>query len=357
MRITELHKLTFDARITAARISGPGELVLLFETGSVLRYRIESATGVHLFSTDSPFTYEDGGFDNKAPSTVLTLDDIVVVVNDLRTHGFIHFPERYHALHFSRTDNYADISCYPTLLFKDGNGVPHLAFAEAWNHLQIMDLSTRRILTAAKSLIEVGAEERHLEFYRQIEEHSKLAWPTRYDYFFGKLLLSPAGKRILSLGWGWGSADWYRAYDIEIFIREPRISSVDIGHWEHENRAACWLDEDTVVVACDPVQEEHEGYVKGAPNELHFYSIEGDQALLRRRVPVEDLDVVHAKMEYSRSLDRFVIFSDRIGLVAIDRDGRIAMHAPDIRVHDLRLDLDELLVIEGGTISVHKLSV
>ena len=102
-----------------------------------------------------------------------------------------------------REDYYAEHSSYPIALFKDDSGIPHLIYSQAWNHTQIMNLDTRQVLTAAKSLIEENAEEKHLKFYAEHEESNKLLWPRSYDYFFGALSLSPNQKNFLSTGWGY----------------------------------------------------------------------------------------------------------------------------------------------------------
>ena len=173
--------------------------------------------------------YSDGGFDTLAQTSIYTLNEILVVVNDFKRHGFVHYPDKYHALHLWREDYHVDISTYPIALYKNSDGVPHLVFAEAWNHVQIMNLDTRQILTASKSLIERNAEEKHIEFYKKFSEDNKLAWPRPYDYFFGKLYISPNQKKFSSAGWVWGSYDSYLVFDIDNFIYSNRISDIKIG--------------------------------------------------------------------------------------------------------------------------------
>jgi hypothetical protein len=183
MEINKIHEIIFDTdeTILASTLSNSNELVMLMSSGGVIRHKIKERNGEYLFSIKSGIGYSDGGFDLNSKSTIYTMDEIVVVVNDYKRHGFIHYPTKYHSLHLWREDYHADISTYPITLFRNEEGVPHIIYGEAWNHIQIMNLDTRQILTASKSLIEENAEERHIEFEKY--EHNKLPWPRPYDYF------------------------------------------------------------------------------------------------------------------------------------------------------------------------------
>ncbi len=186
MEIVKINETRFDIEenIITVSLSGFNEFVMLMSSGDVIRYNIDEQKKQFLFSVKSSFSFEDGGFDIESPSTIYTLDSIVVIVNDYKRHGFVHYPEKYNSLHLWRKDYHAAISTYPIALFKDEIGIPHLIYGEAWNHIQIMNLDTRQILTASKSLIEEKAEEKHLEFYKNHKEQNKLPWPRPYDYFW-----------------------------------------------------------------------------------------------------------------------------------------------------------------------------
>ncbi len=86
----------------------------------------------------SVFNYSDGGFDITAKTSIYTIDEIVLVVNDFKRHGFVHYPGKYHALHLWREDYHANISAYPIALYKNEKAGPHLILRVAWNHIQIM---------------------------------------------------------------------------------------------------------------------------------------------------------------------------------------------------------------------------
>src|SRR5688572_21348407 len=156
MKANKIHDITFDTdeTIMAATLSKANEVVMLLSSGSVSRFNVDDRKGKYLFSVKSDMGYSDGGFDITAKTSIYTMDEIVVVVNDYKCHGFVHYPDKYHALHLGREDYHADISTYPIALYKNEEGVPHLIFGQAWNHIQIMNLDTRQILTASKSLIE-----------------------------------------------------------------------------------------------------------------------------------------------------------------------------------------------------------
>lgn len=351
MKITTVHeiKLSDEESIVSATFSSAKELVVLLSSGDVMRHSIDTGKVERLFSVTSNYI---GGFDITAKSSIYTLDEIIVVVNDFKTGGFIHYPNKYKALFFEREDYHAKLSCYPIVLFKNEAGIPHLIYAQAWNHLQIMNLVTRQILTAAKSLIEEGAEEQHIEFYKTHEEHNKLTWPSPYDYFFGELMLSPDHKRFLSAGWIWGSYDAYTVYDIEHFITSNRIRDISIGGWQHSNRAVCWIDDETVVVAYNPSEEDEEDAAKDSPHELHFYRVNANDSFIERKIKVSNLNLVTAKMQFSRSLDALVIFSDLIGFVIVSRNGEIQFQDKNRRVNAYFSALNFLVRVQDKTIFV-----
>jgi hypothetical protein len=191
-----------DGKIEAAILSKNNEAILLTSRGQVIRFNFDKQKIEQLFSVNNEINYPDSGFDITSKTSIYTLGEIVVVANDFKTHAFVHYPGKYSNLHLWRKDYHADISSYPIALFKNEDGDPCLIYGQAWNHVQVMNLDTRRILTAAKSLIEENAEENHIAFYKKHEETNKLTWPREYNYFFGKLFISPDQKKFLSAGWG-----------------------------------------------------------------------------------------------------------------------------------------------------------
>ncbi len=231
MNIENLYgvELDTDDPVMAVTMSKANEIVMLLSSGNVVRYHFDKQDGEALFSVISRFTLSDGGFDITDKSSIYTIDEIVVVVNDFKRHGFIHNPGNFRALNIWRGEYHSDISCYPIALFKDEKKVPHIIYGADWNHVQIMNLNTRQILTAAKSLIIENAEEKHIEANIKYPEANKLAWPLPYDYFFGKLQMSPDNKYFLSAGWAWGSCDAFNIYNTQKFIERNRISEINIG--------------------------------------------------------------------------------------------------------------------------------
>ncbi|MGH1387667.1 hypothetical protein [Kordia sp.] len=327
MKITEIHNITFDTeeRIITASLSTSNDLTMLISSGDVIRHTIDEQKSEHLFSVKSSLAYKDGGFDINAKSTIYTLDTIVVIVNDYKLHGFVHYPNNYKKLHLWRDDYYANTSCYPIALFKNKVGIPHLIYSHAWNHLQIMNLDSRQILTASKSLIEENAEEKHLEFCKNYKEDTKLPWPTPYNYFFGKLKMSPTNKHFLSAGWVWGSFDAYNAYEVEHFIENNRIADITIGGWEHNDRAVCWIDNQTIAVAYNPIEEYDEDATKDSPQEIHFYKIEDKKSEIERKIKVAGINIVHGEMHFNKALNSIIFLSDIEGVIVLSLDGEILL--------------------------------
>lgn len=334
MNIQKLYDQAFDTDTTilAASLAGSEACIFLLSSGQVFQYDFANSTSQHLFSVKSQISYSDGGFDLSAPATIYTLDSIVLVVNDFKRHGFVHYPGHFHSVHLWREDYHADISRYPIALFKGEANIPHLIYGAAWNHLQIMNLETLQILTADKSLIEVSAEENHIARHKKYKEVNKSPWPRPYDYFFGELRMSPNQKKFLSAGWAWGSYDVYISYDVDHFITSNRILGETIDAWEHDNRAVCWIDNDHVVVAVNPYLEQEEEALESDPWEFHFYTMKGALIELDRTIKIKELDLKKASIYYDQTLKGIIAYSEHIGLAVISLQGELCFHQPDIQV-------------------------
>lgn len=358
MRINKTRELTFDTdeTILTATISKPNEIVMMMSSGSVVRFNLAERTGAYLFSIKREPGYADGGFDIGAKSSIYTLDEIVVVANDYRRDAIIHYPSKYR-LHLRRDDYHTEISTYPVALYKNQEGVPHIIFAEAWNHIQIMNLDTRQILTASKSLIEENAEERHIELYKIYKEENKLAWPRPYDYFFGKLFLSPDQKKFLSAGWVWGSFDCYTVYDIGKFISSNRISALRIGGWEHESRATCWVDNETIAILYNPFAECDENATADSPYEIHIYKINGDQIVPEKKIEVRQKISINSKMHYSTATHSLIIFSEKHGLSILSLDGELLFKDEHFIANEYHEESGLFIHINNKTISAFELVV
>lgn len=219
-----------------------------------------------------------------------------------------------------------------------------------------MNLDTRQVLTAAKSLIEENAEERHIEFYKKHTEDNKLAWPRPYDYFFGKLSMSPDQKKFLSAGWSWGSCDYYNIYDVEIFISSNRISALRIGAWEHENRATCWIDNRTIAVAYNPFTEGDENSTADSPCEIHFYRIGGNNIEMDKKISIADKNIVNSKMYFHKAINSLITFSDKGGLTVISIKGEIVFKDENIKANEYSVETGCFLGVDNKTISVYKIT-
>ena len=243
--------------IQAAALLDDSRAIVLTTSGVVGAARLGSGSFEQIFDTNPPKNvhYSDGGFDSSAASSVYVMGEIVVVVNDYKTNGFVLNQEQDYVLRLHRDDYYAEISQYPIALFRGTDGDPYLIYGTAWNRVDIANLTTRQVLTADKSLIEVGAEQHHLDFYSKHTESNKFLWPSEYDYFYGHLAVSPNRRRFLSAGWWWGSSDCCATYDIGDFTASHRINACHIGYWEHHHRPVCFVDDDTVAVPVNPARE------------------------------------------------------------------------------------------------------
>jgi hypothetical protein len=244
----------------------------------------------------------------------------------------------------------------PYCPLQNKDGVSHLIFAEAWNHVQIMNLDTRQVLTASKSLIEENAEERHLEFYKEHREDNKLTWPRPYDYFFGKLFVSPNQQTFLSAGWVWGSLDCYTVYNIENFITNSKIVGLGIGGWEHENRPTCWVDNETIAVVYNPFSEGDENSTANTPCEIHFHKICGNNVEIEKKIQLADKSILPTKMYFNTEMNSFITVSDNAGLSVILQDGQIAFKDEHLMVNEYSVETGFFMAVHNNTLSIYELT-
>jgi len=357
MEITKIHDIKFDTEesIITATLATENKLIMLMSSGNVICYNINEQKGEHLFSVKSNFTNKDGGFDINAKSTIYTMDSIVVIVNDYKRHGFVHYPNKYKKLHLWRKDYHADISCYPIALFKNELDIPHLIYSEAWNHLQIMNLNSRQILTASKSLIEENAEERHIEFSKKNNEDNNLPWPRPYDYFFGKLKMSPNNENFLSSGWVWGSYDAYNVYEVKHFIENNRIADTSLNGWEHNNRAANWIDDETIAVAYNPLEEDDENATNDSPQEIHFYRIKDNKSEIEKKIQIKGLDIVNSRMHFNKELNSIFFIFNKQGIAIISLEGEILFHDEELSSTAYSSALNQLMKTDNRSVTIYKI--
>ncbi len=363
MNIHSIYSKTVHSEqdISAAGIANNNELVFLLKTGQVCRYDFRNEHWLSSFTIQNYFSYTDGGFDPGESCSVHILDEIIVVANNLKTHGYIHYPGNYNALHLHREDYYANITTYPIALYKDPQGIPHIIYSKAWNHIQIMNLDTRQILTAAKSLITEGAEESHLEYYKTHEDHNKLPWPRPYDYFFGALSVSPKGTYFLSNGWVWGSLGCYNVYNLEDFIQNSRIKEIHVALMDHSDRAMCWVDDQTVAIACHCYTEESEKDEEDKKEyavdyyEIQLFEITGNEAILNKRIGLNGINIVAAEMRYDANSGVFVIYSQEIGVVIISLSGHILLQDKSIQIDSYDVATGLMLKTNGKEVQVFQL--
>lgn len=358
MTIQQRHEITFDTpdTIITATISKPNEIVMLTSSGNVIRFNLAEQKGEHLFSVKSGIQYSDRGFDLSAKSSIYTLDEIVVIVNDYKCHGLIHYPGQYRVLNLYREDYHADITCYPIALFKNQNNIPHIIYSVAWNHIQIMNLDTRQILTAAKSLIEENAEERHIEFHKIHKDENKLPWPSPYDYFYGQLKLSPDKKYFLSAGWVWGSFDAYNIYNIDHFIQSNRISDIRTSGWEHESRGVCWINNELIAIVYNPFTEGDDDSNKETPHEIHFYQLINGKTELTTKIKVAGIELTKYEISFNKELNSIVAFSYRGGIAVISLEGKVLFQDAEFKVNNYNADINQFITIKERTVLISRLA-
>lgn len=355
MTLDLIHHISFDMEetILSAAITDTGEWILLVSSGNVIRYNIEKQESEYLFSVVSD---PNNDFDLSATSTIYTLGDIVVLVNDYKRQGYVFYPGRYGRMSLWREDYHADITRFPIALFYNDSGVPHLIYSVAWNHLQIMDLNTKQILTAAKSLIEDGAEDKAIQFQEQYPDTENMPWPARYDYFYGPLIMAPGNKRFMSRGWVWGSSDCYTIYEIADFITNNRISSKAVRFGNHLTRPACWLSATAFAVIYIPFEDDEENATKETPAELRIYDATQSEPTITRRLIWNVFNGSFDELMYCEKLNALLAVHKEKGIVVCDMDGNVLLTDEMCRPLTSLSAIGQLITIDKRTVLVHQLT-
>ncbi len=345
----------FEETIITASLCSKNEFIALLSSGDVVRINFEDDSVKSLFTVKSAFIYTDGGFDINAPSTFYTLDSVVVLVNDYKRHGFVHYPDNTNEIHLWRGEYNVDVTKYPIALFRNEDNAPCLIYGNDWNHVNIMNLDTRQILTADKSLIEESAEEDHFK-YNTKGEISKHPWPSPYDYFYGELKMSPDNSMFLSAGWAWGSYDAYNVYEVDHFLSSNRIADISVGGWEHCERAACWIDNSSIAVAINPLEEgDKNAKENNHKGEIHFYKIDDQNCELDAVLKIADYNFVNANMCFNQSINAFIIHSEDLGLLAMSLEGQVLFEDKNFKINEYFPKLNLYLKYEAKAVSVYEL--
>lgn len=355
METTKIFDVSFAGqnKVICCEMANDKDAIMLMSNGNVISWNFDEIDGKYLFSaTKDNTSYRDGGFDLASSCKLYVLDDIVVVVNEFKAHGYVYNRRLKRKTHIRRELYHAAHSSYPIALFKDEQQSPHIIYAEAWNHLQVMNLDTMQVLTADKSLIEVGAEESHRKFYSEHVNDNNLPWPGKYDYFFAQLSLSPNKKYFLSRGWNWGSFDSYKLFDLNHFINEKRILDRYVCGGEHYNRSACWVSDNMIAVA------KNEGMEDGIPDSLTslaFYDINKREENPISSFELDVFDGCCGDMFYSNSLNAIVIYNDIKGLTICSTTGEVLHREEQAKVHSFNAEHNLLVTIGGSGAFVYRI--
>lgn len=320
MDITLIYHNTFDHRIVAVNQKNENEVLVLLEDKKVYSHELLYHTTQYLFTLETTMTYADGGFDITGPCSLYLLDELVVVSNDFQTHSIVHYPAKY-TLGVQRKEYHCAISKFPIALYKDQNQVPHLIYAKAWNRVEILNLNDGHNLTADKSLIEVDAQDRKNQDGGSANKDFQI-WPSEFDYFYADLKISPDHKYFLSKGWVWGSSDAFYVFEIKDFIENKRIRKMEVGFWEHDARAACWISNDELVVCCHAVIEDFDQPDPDNPFEIVHYQLLGKQCIQTKRTKVKDLTDTNMELLFHPTLQVLISYKKRTpGFLIFDLQG------------------------------------
>ncbi|MGF6906144.1 hypothetical protein [Fusobacterium sp. PH5-44] len=355
MKVNLIDSINLDCSINCVKLYNEHNIIFLTTTGEIKSYNFDTQETNSLFNTNSgALKFRDGGFDPTAVSSIYTLDEVIVVVNNYKCHGYIFNSKENYKIHFSRVPYHEDISKYPIVLFKNDLDVLFLAFATEWNRLQIVNLNTRQIITADKSLIEENAEQQHIDFYKTHVEKNKLLWPRGYDYFYGGLKLSPDHKTFASAGWVWGSSDCIKVYNIEDFMNNHRIKDTTIGFYEHNNRDVCFVDNTTIATIYNAYFEGESSEEK-TPWEILLYNV--NDVSDKKKITLENsYNLGNANLDYDPKTQNFYLYNDSLGLIVYNAVGKLIFHNINLKIQECNLKLNRLICLDDNSIFIYKIT-
>lgn len=330
-----------------------GKIALFTSDGEVIQLDPDTGDTKLLFNTEDAVGYPDGGFDLCKAIDIHTMGDMTAVVNRFGCHGYVYSESGDWRMHIQRGDYRANITRYPLAFYRNDNGDVHMIFGVDWNHLQIANMKTRQVLTAAKSLIEEGEEENHLDYYKTHEEHNKLLWPTEYDYFYGKIVPSPDRKHFMSCGWFWGPFSALTVYETEDFITNPRIrKKVTIVNDKMINYA-CFIENDAIAVMCEPYPDgEDYIYDYCSSWRIEMYDLEGNQIGV---IPVE-WELSNAEICFDSHSGCLCLWSEKFGFAAIRPSGEILLHDDSFSPTCYDEENARFITLSDGTVGVWELT-
>lgn len=358
MMIKEIQEIIFQENIITPHQKNDAELIILLDNGSVINYNRIQKEKKELFTITAPknVNFSDGGFDEKSHCSIYSLDDIIVISNDWKTHAFIHYPGRY-TIRIQREDYHANISKFPIALFKNTENIPHLIYGNAWNRVDILNLENCQNLTADKSLIELDAEERH-EKYVNPEQYGYHIWPKPFDYFYANLQMSPDNKHFLSRGWNWGSSDGFYVFNVEDFIQNKRIKPQTVGYWEHESRSACWISNDEILVCCNSIFEEFDDADENNPIEIVRYRLINEKFEQIKRTKVPELTDTNWEFYYHSSKKAVISYpKGKEGLHIFDLEGNTIFKNNKYKIESFNLENMTFVTLENNHLHLFKIDI
>ncbi|MBQ7929931.1 MAG: hypothetical protein IJ334_02815, partial [Clostridia bacterium] len=188
-----------------------------------------------------------------------------------------------------------------------------------------------------------------LAYYRDHEEANKLLWPSEYDYFYGRIRVSPDGAHFLSCGWVWGAFDALVAYETEDFIENPRIRESVIVAGEFLSRNGCFCGNDAVAVPVKPDIDDY-GYDGGdeIPWEVRLYDLDGMELA---SVSLPGLNLAKADLASVSGL--VCLWGEEFGFAAVDfRSGEVVFRDEEFCPAAFDEDNGWFVTCEDGVVGI-----
>lgn len=364
MQFKQQKSFHFQENIKAIVQKDAENAFILLASGQVVAFNFLSQEQNPLFSVvERNHHYTDGGFSMEDEVVMLTQGEFIVVANAFKTHAYLYDIKKEKIIHFRREDYYAKYSFFP-LAFVDYQKVEkYFLFSKAWNRVDIIDLKNLKNITATKSLI----EDRSYDEYEKNPENTHF-FPPELDYFYGETLFSPSGKHFLSAGWCWGSSDYYCLFNTQEFIENQYIQIKNIFAGEHNARAVCWKDDETILLGYEPLvdeteieeegaenedfNEEREAFDKKNPYQILFFGLNGK---VKQKISVPRREILYGKWYFSTENQCLVSF-DKSGTTILNLHGEILWeHSVVLQSFDENFNM--AFAIAKDKISIYKLEI
>ncbi|MVM36938.1 hypothetical protein GO730_03410 [Spirosoma sp. HMF3257] len=125
----------------------------------------------------------------------------------------------------------------------------------------------------------------------------------------------------------------------------------------HENRAVCWIDDNTIAVTYNPFTEGDDNSDKDSANEIHIYTLSNHKIELTNKIKITKIDIITTEISYNKYLNSFIIFSDNLGVAVISLTGEILYHNSEFKVNNYFAQTNLFLTTKSKSVEINQIII